>query len=296
MGNRLFFVLFFSIALPFLSCIGQSVETYFPYDLDRPEKHQNLPKILEEISGLAYAGGNSVYCIQDEKGILFLYDLEKEDILEEIPFGNPGDYESIAKVENRIYVLRSDGKLYSFELPKTGKELGKTTKTFLDLGPQCNAEGMEYDPERHRLLIACKGLSKSKKTEKRFYEVNLRSDEMKANLIFSLSAAAIQDPNSWMSHEYYERSAVPPGKVKTFNPSGIARHPITGELYVLSSSGKLLTVLSEHGKLKQVIALNHNQFRQPEGIAFDGKGNLFISNEGQGKHAVIYRFRYTRLK
>ncbi|MCG2459994.1 SdiA-regulated domain-containing protein [Flavobacteriaceae bacterium F89] len=296
MCNRLCFVLFFCISLSLLSCVGQSAETDFPYDLERPATYQKLPKVLEEISGLAYAGKNRVYCVQDEKGMVFLYDLDKEKIIEEIPFGDPGDFEGIAKGEDWIYVLRSDGKLYSFRLPKTGGKLGIINETYLNLGPQCNAEGLGYDARNLRLIIACKGLSKSKKAEKRFYEVAIRPDKMKANLIFSLSAAAIQDPINWLDREHYEQSVTNLKKVKTFNPSGIARHPITEDLYVLSSAGKLLAVLSENGKLKRIIPLNPDRFRQPEGIAFDRNGNLFISNEGRGGRAVIFLFTYTRIK
>ncbi len=297
MKNRVLFVLLCSlILLPLNSCAQSNIPIDFPYDLDRPEKSQKLPKVLTEVSGLSFAGENSVYCVQDEKGMIYLYDLDKEEIIEETTFGNPGDFEGIAKVEDWIYVLRSDGKLYSFQQPKTGKKLGKVSEIYLSLGPQCNAEGLGYDMRNLRLLIACKGLSKNKTAEKRFYEVDVQLDKIKANLIFSLSAAAMQDPINWMDREHYARSAASRKKMKTFNPSGIAKHPITEDLYVLSSSGKFLTVLSENGKLKQIIPLNSDRFRQPEGITFDGNGNLFISNEGQGGRAVIYLFTYTRLK
>jgi uncharacterized protein YjiK len=43
---------------------------------------------------------------------------------------------------------------------------------------------------------------------------------------------------------------------------------------------KLLVVTDRNWKAKEVCQLDGNTFNQPEGIAFDKDGNLFISNEG----------------
>src|SRR5690606_16386095 len=157
------------------------------------------------------------------------------------------------------------------------------------------AEGLGYDSGRNRLLVACKGESKKESVEKRFYGVDLGSDELKAIPLFSLSAESLQDPVNWISKERYDNSGIPLRKVNTFNPSGIATHPITGGFYVLSSVGKLLAVLTHEGKIRQIVPLDPRRFKQPEGITFDREGNLFISNEGRGEHAVIYKFSYSKL-
>jgi uncharacterized protein YjiK len=296
MDNRFLFILFCStIILPLNSCGQKNRAIDFPYNLDRPEMNRKLPKVLEEISGLSYAGGNKVYCVQDEKGELFLYDLDKGEIEQQIPFGKPGDFEGIAKAGDRVYVIRSDGKLYSFEEPKTGREIGEVSQTRLELGSKCNVEGLGYDIGQNRLLVACKGESKKEGVEKRFYKVDLGSDNLKTEPLFSLSAVSIQNPGNWISRERYDNSGIPPGKVNTFNPSGIAAHPVTGDLYVLSSAGKLLIVMTYEGKIKQIVPLDSHLFVQPEGITFDREGNLFISNEGRGKHAVLYKFSFSKL-
>jgi uncharacterized protein YjiK len=71
------------------------------------------------------------------------------------------------------------------------------------------------------------------------------------------------------------------GKVKRgFRPSAIARNPLNNEWYILSSVNKLLIVADKEWKVLAVHELNGNKFNQPEGIAFDLHGNLYISNEG----------------
>ena len=71
------------------------------------------------------------------------------------------------------------------------------------------------------------------------------------------------------------------GKVKRgFRPSGLAQNPITKEWFIISAVNKFLVVTDSNWQVKEVYTLNGNTFNQPEGIAFDKSGNLYISNEG----------------
>jgi secreted PhoX family phosphatase len=49
---------------------------------------------------------------------------------------------------------------------------------------------------------------------------------------------------------------------------------------MISAVNKLLVVADSNWKITQACQLNGNVFNQPEGIAFDRQGNLYISNEG----------------
>ena len=78
----------------------------------------------------------------------------------------------------------------------------------------------------------------------------------------------------------------------SFQPSGIAIHPIDGEIYIISSVGKLLIILDRRGKVLEVKALDPKIFRQPEGICFSPAGDMFISSEGQGGKGYILKFKF----
>jgi sugar lactone lactonase YvrE len=71
----------------------------------------------------------------------------------------------------------------------------------------------------------------------------------------------------------------------------LAIHPIYGDIYIISSVGKLLIILNRHGKVQNVEELDPKLFRQPEGICFSPKGDMFISNEGQGGKGYIVKFK-----
>ena len=75
-----------------------------------------------------------------------------------------------------------------------------------------------------------------------------------------------------------------------FKPSGIAISPIDNNIYIISSVGQALAVYSEKRELITVFRLSPSLFSQPEGITFDEKGNLYISNEGRKERGDILVF------
>ena len=64
-------------------------------------------------------------------------------------------------------------------------------------------------------------------------------------------------------------------------PSAIAIHPQTGDIYVTEATNPKLLVLDRTGKLKSLKILNSEEFYKPEGISFSPEGKMFISNEGK---------------
>src|SRR4030042_4300973 len=82
------------------------------YNLSAPDASFILPDVLHEISGLSNIDATSVACIQDEKGIVFIYDIVKKEIKNQFNFSIDGDYEGIARVDKTLYILRSDGALF----------------------------------------------------------------------------------------------------------------------------------------------------------------------------------------
>ena len=98
-----------------------------------------------------------------------------------------------------------------------------------------------------------------------------------------------------------EISRVLDEEIDTFNPSAVAVHPETGDLYVTATRGQLLVVLDggEAMSIKACVHLPRDPFVQPEGITFDDEANLYIANEGRGKEGgpgwgTVVMFKYMR--
>jgi uncharacterized protein YjiK len=282
-----------------LTPIQQMQDSYnFPYELDNPESRYNLPSYLVEISGIAYFEKKRIACIQDEKANIYVVNLDKEEVVEKYDFGKDADYEDIAIIENTAFVLRNDGQIFKVE--DFRKKNPKVKKYKTPLSEKNDTEGLAYDPLTNSLLIACKGspsIDKNNpfKDHRAVYQFNLNSKDLVRTPHFLID---LENLESYNDHSTFTRFSLNLAKklhlidsYTSFQPSGIAIHPIHGDIYIISSVGKLLIVLDRRGKILDIHELDVKLFRQPEGISFSPSGDLFISSEGQGGKGYILKFK-----
>ena len=267
------------------------------YNFEDPLLNIPLPSYLEEVSGLSYLGDSMVVCVQDEDGILYWLSLASGAVTRKIRFGGQGDYEGVEFVNDTFYVIKSNGTIYVVAEDDTGAVLTKKVKTFLTKSN--NAEGIGLHPNRRELWIACKGHPGSDESldgTKTVYAYNLKENRLieKPPLIMVVDSIR-QYAESASLKKGYERLSEffdPEGGNITFQPSGIAFHPITGHAYVISSVGKLIVVFDTDGNLAAVSPLTHPSFKQPEGITFLENGDLVLANEGKGGKANLMVFEF----
>jgi uncharacterized protein YjiK len=257
----------------------------FPYQADQPNRAWKLPASLLEISGIGFIDDHRLACVQDEKGIIYVFNLGSGKIESNINFGEDGDFEAIEIVGNNAWVLKSNGTLYEIKdyLDKAGPVVKKHPTS---LTGKNDTEGLAYSPEQNSLLIACKEqpfADESKgKDDKAIYSFNLETNQLDLNPFLLISTDTV---------EYYRnKSTMAILGDENFKPSGIAVHPVTGDIFILASAGKLLLVMTTKGRLLAMIKLGPDLFRQPEGICFSPDGNVYIASEGDGGAGCILEF------
>lgn len=263
------------------------------YDFTSPEFELKLPEILLEISGLTDIDNQTVACVQDEKGIVFLYDLKNNKIKKQFEFDKDGDYEGITRIGNSLYVLRSDGKL--FEIDNYKNEAFKVNEYDTEI-PVANNEGLGYDPINNRLLIAGKSEPKGDeyKDIKAVFAFDLNTKTASKKPVYEFSEQQIKEFVKKHDTQSDKNKDDEP-KVK-INPSGIAVHPSTGKLYVLSSKGNLIYIFNQNSEVETVHHLDKKMFNQPEGITFLDNGDMLISNEGGKEQPTILLFPFDKGK
>lgn len=248
------------------------LEKHPHYRLGHPDQRYELPGSLQEISGLSYLGKDRLACIQDEKGKTYVFDLNKKEVSGVFPFAGNGDFEGIEAVDDYMYAIKSDGSL--LKISDWQSEDPQYEKLPTGLNKKHNVEGLGYRAENQTLLIACKGGAGTDKGKQRaIYSFALSNQKLSETPLWTINPADF-------------------GKKDNFGPSGIALHPLTGEVYVLSSQGKVLITLDSKGEIKAVYKLDKELYRQPEGICFSPEGDLFISNEGKRGKAYILHFKW----
>ncbi|MGK0366319.1 MAG: hypothetical protein ACI85O_003392 [Saprospiraceae bacterium] len=260
------------------------------YNFNQQTTKITLPRILQEISGLTVINQNTLACVQDEDGIVFIYDLQKKEIKRQFKFDKKGDYEGITRVGNSLYVLRSDGKL--FEIKNFKSEDFEVKKYDTDI-PVKDSEGLTYDATNNRLLIAGKIEPKGKKyKDKRVvFAFDLTTKKIIKEPAYEFSKKEIKEFVEENKKGVAEKNDASKLKI---NPSGIDIHPITGQLYVLSSKDNLLYIFNQESQIEAVYNLDKGLFNQAEGITFLDNGDLFISNEGEDFQATLLFFSYKK--
>jgi uncharacterized protein YjiK len=243
------------------------------YDFAKPEKH-HLPERLHEISGIAFLQGNAkiFYAVNDEEGKVYYFDLTSNSF-PFTKFSGKGDYEDLAIINNnRIVVLKSDGTLYVFAADVVGKKEIDTVEEFAQILPKGEYEGIAA--QENNLFVLCKKCPTDKKNKQvTLYEIVLMNGaipRINNTHIIDLSSVETEKQN--------------------FYPSCIAKNPISGDWYILSSVNKKLIVLNRAWILKNAYSLDPAIFRQPEGMTFSSNGDLYISNEGGERAATILKF------
>ncbi|MEM6326135.1 MAG: SdiA-regulated domain-containing protein [Bacteroidota bacterium] len=238
-----------------------------PYDLAQPDARFALDERLREISGLGWTDTGRLVAVQDEDGDVFELDPESGAVLSVARFANNGDYEGIEVVDSVTWIVESDGDLYPFD------GTTEANKIETELRRSNDVEGLAFDPTENRLLLACKEDPGGDLSGVRaIYAYDLASGRLGPDPVYTL-----------------DRATLDPGGA-SFKPSGLAVHPETGEIYVVSGVRQALVVLSPTGDLRAAVQLPAPLYPQPEGIAFAPDGTLYISNEGTGGPATLLRF------
>lgn len=130
-----------------------NAQSTFKYDLDKPVVQYQLPEILNEISGLTDIDSTHVACVQDELGIIFIYNFRSGKIVSQHRFDSIGDFEGLTYTKNALYILRSDGRLTEWNhFPSNRNSLNHYLLSLLT----SNNEGLCFDQHHNRLLIAAK--------------------------------------------------------------------------------------------------------------------------------------------
>ena len=273
-----------------------SGETIFNYNLNRLDVHNNLPDCLNEVSGLTNIDSSHVACVQDEHGTVFIYNFIKGKIISQHSFNDTGDFEGIAYTGDSIYILRSDGRLTEWSNFKSGLINVKHYKLRLFTA---NNEGLCHDKKYNRLLIAAKSkpLDHDEKYERYIYSFDLFQKHLFEKPLYSINIKRLAKKAQEFNIPAYSTTKKGEKKPLNFRPSGLAIHPLSDNIYIISATDRLLIVINRKGEVIHMKQLDSELFTKAEGITFLRDGTMVIANEAAGKvpTLLVYKMQKTNI-
>jgi DNA-binding beta-propeller fold protein YncE len=144
-----------------------------------------------------------------------------------------------------------------------------------------DSEGLCYDKKNNRLLIAIKGVEPNTENYKGIYAFDLASKKMDQKPVFKID----------LLDKVFQNNGAGKKKKGTINPSGISIDPRNGDMYITDGRNPQLLIIDGAGSIKKLYPLNTKEFAQPEGIAFNATGDLFIANEGTNQPGNILKVK-----
>ena len=219
---------------------------------------------------------NRLLAHNDERGIIFEIDYQKgsiEKAFQLTDMKNPiaSDFEGIATIDDQIYLVTSSGRLYECREGATGESVLFNVYT-TGVGRDCEIEGLAYDESKRALLLMCK---------------DARSADMEGKLAvyhWSIDERQLRkDVHTVIPVVEFSQHI----KGKKFQPSGIERHPISGNYFIVAARQGAIAEITPGGQVVAVREFPAQWHRQVEGITFAADGTLIVSDEGAGRKARL---------
>lgn len=246
-------------------------------DFTTSEKYQ-LPNQLQEVSGLAINLEGRVFAHNDEKGTVYEIDFENKRIVKKFFIGRKAvyrDFEDIAIVGNKFYLLVSNGDIYEFY--EADDKRYSDYKIYRSVfSRKFEFEGLCYDPFTNALLLA------SKEYPGKSY------DGMRTVFSFSLNTKQfIPEPRFIIPLKELKKKY----KINEFKPTGIEYNSINESFFIISSNKMSIIELSNDGEVLLGLTLPEENHKQPEGITFNNSGDLLIADEGKNGNGFITKYK-----
>ena len=246
-----------------------------------PAWRAELPAELSEISGLTVAPDGGLLAHGDERAVIWRFDLRSRRPTGRFGLADRrgvlhGDFEDIALVGERLFLVASTGEIFEGRLAPDGQTTQAVRRT-PSLGGACEIEGMTWDAPTRSLLLLCK---------------TTRSKRWRGQVV--ILAVSVE---TWR-FEAAPRILVPEKRLeavtgdKRFHGSALTWHPRTGTLLLLAGPQHAYAEITRTGEVLGGGRLDKDLHRQPEGIAVAPDLTLLISDEAAGRTASITAYAY----
>jgi hypothetical protein len=264
------------------------------FDLESPSTVNSFPMGIDAFSDVTMLDSTHIVGINTMNGNVVLIDLNSNSISNQLSLSSEFQFVDIARMDSTLILLDSGNKLHFLLPPYDSTSLISMNETKENFP----TSGICFHESTKRLFL----LSEVKELEEGqiscfLYAFNLNKRQFKEDPLFEINTSAIETfalnnnlplPKKTLSFDGDSLEGL------SFNPSAIAVHPKTNEIYVLSTDDRSLVVFNQFGEVMNFTTLNAVLFSKPTGMTFQDNGDLLITNSDLMRPTII-RLKWNKL-
>ncbi len=248
------------------------------FDLIHPTEVNLLPMGVSSFSDLTSMDSTHLVGIEPNSGDVVFLDLIDYSISSKLSLGSDHKFVAVSKIDSTLILMDSESKVYFLLPPYDVNSFASSINTKENF----NSVGICLHQSTKRLFLISEVQEKEEGQFSSFlYAFNLNRNQLKDEPIFEINSTDIETfalNNNLSLPITFVTNSGDTIQGLDFNPSAIAVHPKTNEIYILSSTDRSLIVYNQFGEIVNYTTLDSSIFPKPTGMTFQENGDLLISN------------------
>ena len=253
-----------------------------------------LPMGIESFSDIAFLDSTILICLQEDKSSLVLFDLSSNQLSTPITINLPNKIIDFSRIDSTIILLDDQVQVH-FLLPPYDSSSLVTENDIL--GNWKSAATCIHESTKRMFILTQNNLEIDNPISNSIYTYTISKRKLNEKALFDISISDIE------MFAIENNIATPQNKFTDlsdslwqliFNPTAMAIHPKTNEIYILSSENRSIVVFNQFGEVQDLFFLDEKLVSNPKAMTFHPSGDLLISNSDLMSPAIV-RLKWNKI-
>ena len=253
-----------------------------------------LPMGIESFSDIAFLDSTILICLQEDKSSLVLFDLSSNQVSTPITINLPNKIIDFSRIDSTIILLDDQVQVH-FLLPPYDSSSLVTENDIL--GNWKSAATCIHESTKRMFILTQNNFDVDNPVSNSIYTYTISKRKLNEKALFDISISdiemfAIENNIATPQNKFTDLSDSLSQLI--FNPSAMAIHPKTNEIYILSSENRSIVVFNQFGEVQDLFFLDEKLVSNPKAMTFHPSGDLLISNSDLMSPAIV-RLKWNKI-